>query len=133
LRQADDCILHFKGKFTFMSLTIFLFCFKFYLWHKTFNNILFKFAYLQNVTCIIHYIQNPPFPSFFVIYILLYFTPHQQSIGLFVYFGFYVTSTQYKSYRNIPALLVEEDFRCPSGHYFRHERAPEQNHRRSVS
>jgi hypothetical protein len=23
-----------------------------------------------------------------------------------------------------PALLVEEDPRCPSGHYFRHERAP---------
>jgi hypothetical protein len=25
----------------------------------------------------------------------------------------------------VPALLVEEDFRCPSEHYFRHEQAPE--------
>jgi hypothetical protein len=32
-----------------------------------------------------------------------------------------------------PALLVEEDPRCPFGHYFRHERAPGQNHRPSVS
>jgi hypothetical protein len=44
---------------------------------------------------------------------------------LFVCFGFYVTSTQYRSYRDVPALLVEEDLRCPSVHYFRHERAPE--------
>jgi hypothetical protein len=26
--------------------------------------------------------------------------------------------------RFFPASLVEEDPRCPSGHYFRHERAP---------
>jgi hypothetical protein len=44
---------------------------------------------------------------------------------LFVWFGFYVTSTQYRSYRDIPALLVEEDLRCLSVHYFRHERVPE--------
>jgi hypothetical protein len=44
---------------------------------------------------------------------------------LFVCFGFYVTSTQYRSYRDVPALLVEEDLRCPSVHYFRHEQAPE--------
>jgi hypothetical protein len=43
---------------------------------------------------------------------------------LFVCFGFYVTSTQYRSYRNVPALLVE-DLRCPSVHYIRHERVPE--------
>jgi hypothetical protein len=46
-------------------------------------------------------------------------------VCLFVYFGFYVTSTQYRSYRDIPALLVEENLRCPSVHYFRHERVPE--------
>jgi hypothetical protein len=43
----------------------------------------------------------------------------------FVCIGFYVTSTQYRSYRDVPALLVEEDLRCPSVNYFRHERAPE--------
>jgi hypothetical protein len=43
----------------------------------------------------------------------------------FVCFGFYVTSTQNRSYRDIPALLVEEDLRCPSMHYFRHKWAPE--------
>jgi hypothetical protein len=31
----------------------------------------------------------------------------------------------YRSYRDVPALLVEEDLRCPSVHYFRHERVPE--------
>jgi hypothetical protein len=45
---------------------------------------------------------------------------------LFVFvFWFYVTSTQYRSYRDVPVLLVEEDLRCPSVHYFRHERVPE--------
>jgi hypothetical protein len=44
---------------------------------------------------------------------------------LFVCFGFYVTSTQDRSYRDVQALLVEEDLRCPSVHYFRHERAHE--------
>jgi hypothetical protein len=43
---------------------------------------------------------------------------------LFRYYKrFYVTSTQYRSYRDFPALLVEEDLRCPSVHYFRHGRA----------
>jgi hypothetical protein len=37
----------------------------------------------------------------------------------------YVTPTQYRSFGDIPALLKEEDHRCPSLHYFRHERAPE--------
>jgi hypothetical protein len=41
---------------------------------------------------------------------------------LFVCFGFYVTSTQYRSFGGVPALLVEEDLRCSSVHYFRHER-----------
>jgi hypothetical protein len=40
--------------------------------------------------------------------------------------GFYVTSTQYRSYYgDVRALLVEEDLRCPSVHYLRHERASE--------
>jgi hypothetical protein len=39
--------------------------------------------------------------------------------------GFYVTPTHYRSYGHIPALLVEEDLRCPSIHYFRHEWEPE--------
>jgi hypothetical protein len=29
---------------------------------------------------------------------------------------------QYRSYGNVPALLMEKDLRCPSVHYFRHER-----------
>jgi hypothetical protein len=29
------------------------------------------------------------------------------------------------TYRDVSALLVQEDLRCPSVHYFRHERAPE--------
>jgi hypothetical protein len=48
-------------------------------------------------------------------------------------FGFHVTLTLYRSYRVVPALLVEEDLVCPSVHYFRHERAHEYNHRHSVS
>jgi hypothetical protein len=47
--------------------------------------------------------------------------------------GFYATPPQYRSYDDVQALLVEEDLRCPSVHYFRYERAPEYNHRRSVS
>jgi hypothetical protein len=47
------------------------------------------------------------------------------SESVFVCFGFNVTSTQYRSYRDVPALLVEEDLRCPSMNYFRHEREPE--------
>jgi hypothetical protein len=45
------------------------------------------------------------------------------NVFLFVSFEFYVTSTQYRSYRDVPALLVEEDLTFV--HYFRHERAPE--------
>jgi hypothetical protein len=41
------------------------------------------------------------------------------------YVCFYVTSTQYRSYLDIPALLVEEDLKCSSVHYFKHERGPE--------
>jgi hypothetical protein len=44
---------------------------------------------------------------------------------VFVCLGFYVTLTQYRSYRDVPVLLVEEDLRCFSMHYFRHEQAPE--------
>jgi hypothetical protein len=40
-------------------------------------------------------------------------------------FGFSVTLTQYRSYGDVPALLVKEDLRCPSVHYFRHKQAPE--------
>jgi hypothetical protein len=43
----------------------------------------------------------------------------------FVCLGFYVTSTKYRSYRDVPALLVEEDLRRPSVHYFRHKWAPD--------
>jgi hypothetical protein len=39
--------------------------------------------------------------------------------------GFYVASRQYMSYVDFPALLVKEDCRCPSVHYFRHKQAPE--------
>jgi hypothetical protein len=38
---------------------------------------------------------------------------------------FYVASTQYNSYGNFPALLVEEDLRYVFLHYFMHKRAPE--------
>jgi hypothetical protein len=48
-------------------------------------------------------------------------------------FGLYVATTQYRSYGDISALLVEEDLRCPFMHFVRHKRAPEQNHRRSVN
>jgi hypothetical protein len=43
----------------------------------------------------------------------------------FCLIGFYVTPTQYRSFGDFPALLVEEDLMCPSVYYFRHERAPE--------
>jgi hypothetical protein len=53
-------------------------------------------------------------------------SPFKLFIFFFVVcFGFYVTSTQYRSYHDVPALLVEEDLRCPSVHCFRHEREPE--------
>jgi hypothetical protein len=39
--------------------------------------------------------------------------------------GFYITPSQYRLYCNIPALLVEEDLRCPSVRYFRYKQAPE--------
>jgi hypothetical protein len=51
--------------------------------------------------------------------------PEFFNLGFVCLFGFYVTLTQYRSYDNVSALLVEEDLRCPSIHYFRHERAPE--------
>jgi hypothetical protein len=43
----------------------------------------------------------------------------------FILIGFYVTLAQYRSYRDVSALLVEEDLRCLSVHYSRHKRAPE--------
>jgi hypothetical protein len=47
-------------------------------------------------------------------------------ISLFVcMIEFYVTLTQYRSYGDIPAVMVEEDLRFPSVHYFRHEQALE--------
>jgi hypothetical protein len=41
--------------------------------------------------------------------------------------GFYVydTLTQYRSFGDVPDLLVEKNLRCPSMHYFRHKQAPE--------
>jgi hypothetical protein len=39
-------------------------------------------------------------------------------------FFFHVTPTQFWSYGDVPALLVEVDLRHPSVHYFRHKRAP---------
>jgi hypothetical protein len=45
------------------------------------------------------------------------------SFFVFFCFGFYVTQTQYSSFGDVPALLVEADLRCPSVDYFRHERA----------
>ena len=47
-------------------------------------------------------------------------------IGSFLGFFYWVlshTDTMYVIWR-LPALLVEEDPRCPFGHYFRPERAP---------
>jgi hypothetical protein len=40
---------------------------------------------------------------------------------------FYITPTQYtgRSYGDFPAILVEEDLRCPSIYYFRHEQTLE--------
>ena len=46
-----------------------------------------------------------------------------------IFGGFYVTPTRYDDF---PLLLVEEDLRCLSVNYFRHERAAEQNHLHSV-
>jgi hypothetical protein len=62
--------------------------------------------------------------SFLADYLKIIFNSQLQKC-LFVCFGFYVTSTQYRSYRDVPALLVEEDLRCPSVHYFRHKRVSE--------
>jgi hypothetical protein len=39
----------------------------------------------------------------------------------FFWLGFYVAPTWYRSYGIFPALLVEEDLRGPSVHYFRHK------------
>jgi hypothetical protein len=47
--------------------------------------------------------------------------------------GVYVTPTQCKSYGDVLALLVEKDLVCLPMHYFWLERAPEQNHQRSVN
>jgi hypothetical protein len=41
-----------------------------------------------------------------------------------LFIGFYVTPTQYRQYREVPALLVEKD-PVHSVHNFRHERTPE--------
>ena len=49
--------------------------------------------------------------------------------GIFLV-GFYVTPNLQWLYGDFPPLLVEEDLICLSLHYFRHKRAPEQNHRR---
>jgi hypothetical protein len=56
------------------------------------------------------------------IYLLLYIKPMKQGNCLI---GFYVTPKQYRSFGDFPALLVEEDLRCPSVHYFRHDWAHE--------
>jgi hypothetical protein len=66
------------------------------------NNIIFTYK-LSKITII------NQFNLFFLAFIFIL-------ICLFV-FLFYVTSTQYRSYRDVPALLVEEDLRCPSVHY----------------
>ena len=39
--------------------------------------------------------------------------------------GFNVAPTLFRLYGDFPALLVEEDLRCSSVHYFRHKQAPE--------
>jgi hypothetical protein len=39
----------------------------------------------------------------------------------FCLIGFYVKPTQYRSYGDVPVLLVEEDLMCPFVHYVRHE------------
>jgi hypothetical protein len=44
---------------------------------------------------------------------------------IFFLVGFYVASTQYRSYGDFPALLVAENLGCPSVHYFRDKQAPE--------
>jgi hypothetical protein len=54
-------------------------------------------------------------------------------INIVCLFGFYVTPTQYRSFGDVQALLVEEDLRCRSVHYFRYKQAPEENQGRSVS
>ena len=51
----------------------------------------------------------------------------------YIFAGFYVAPTLYRLYGNFPVLLVEEDFWCPSVHYFMQERVPDQNQRRSIS
>jgi hypothetical protein len=46
---------------------------------------------------------------------------HLKHYCLFVWLiGYCVTPTLYRSYGNVPALLIGEDLRCPSEHYFRH-------------
>jgi hypothetical protein len=56
------------------------------------------------------------------IYIYIHF------VYIFFLLGFYVTPTQYRSFGDVPALLVKEDLRCPYVYFFRHKRAPEKNH-----
>jgi hypothetical protein len=53
-------------------------------------------------------------------------------VCLFVWFWFYVTPTQYSLFGDVPALLVEEDLRCPSVHFFfRHGREWNYDHSNS--
>jgi hypothetical protein len=48
-----------------------------------------------------------------------------ESKRLFVCFGFYVTPTQYRSYRDVPAFTGGERPKVPFRAYFRHKLAPE--------
>jgi hypothetical protein len=51
----------------------------------------------------------------------------------FFWFGFYNTLTHFRTHDDLPALQLEEDFRCSFMHYIRYKHAPEYNHQRSVN
>jgi hypothetical protein len=55
----------------------------------------------------------------------LYIITGNKYIFVCLFYWIYVTPKQYRSYGDVPALLVEEDRRRPSVHYLRHERVPE--------
>jgi hypothetical protein len=40
--------------------------------------------------------------------------PFFRGFGLSFFIGFYVASTKYRPYGDFPALMVEENLRCPS-------------------
>jgi hypothetical protein len=45
-------------------------------------------------------------------------------VNLDIFVGFIVAPTHYRSYGDLPPVLMEDDLMCPSLNFFRHKRAP---------